>query len=163
MLSAPRNFTWIITEASSLAAQLLCLPSWPSPPRSTRGSFSVKVRSHPSSAQNLPMAHTHSECQPTSCKSPHSLTPVNSQASPPPAPASSALSIGLPCNFSNTASGPLHLLFSLPETSPRILMAHSLSSFRSWSDATFLVRPSLATLVKLSIAVTPSFPVPFPA
>lgn len=121
MLFAPGKLT------SSLASQLL-----PCPP-STGDSVRVTVRSCPSSAQNPPLAHTQSNGRSptTACKSPHRPTSVNSQHSPPPAlfaPIKSS-TLFLKLCMPALASGPLHLLCSLPgRTLPRTLMAHSFPS-----------------------------------
>ena len=80
-LFAPRNFAWIITEVCSWITQPLPLPF-----HSPGDPLSVKVRSCPFSAQNPPLAPTHSEEQPESYNSLqdlHGQTPGGSQDSPP--------------------------------------------------------------------------------
>lgn len=147
-LCAPRNFAWIITEVCSWVTQPLPLPL-----HSPGDPLSVKVRSCPFSAQNPPLVPTHSEEQPKSYNSLqdlHSQPPGGSQDSPP----LSWLTV--------PASGPLHLLSSLPGgLLPRIRWLIPSPPLVLRSEVTFFVRPPLGGhLITLSTATThrPSCP-----
>lgn len=132
-MSAPRKSAWAITKASSLASWLLPLPSSSSPPRGTGDSSSVKVNPVLPLLKTLPwLSPTQSNgWHPlTACVTSHSLTPVNSQDSPPPpqapsAPATPGTSLFLKHCKRAPASGPLHLLLPLPG---RLLSRYPLGS-----------------------------------
>lgn len=168
-LFAPRKFPWIVTKVGSRVSQPLPLPLHTLPhPAAPGDPLSVKVRPCPSSAQNPPLVATHAKEQPKSHKSlrdPHSQTPVGSQDVPPLAgltvPAMLGTLLFLKHCVPAPASGPLHLLSSLPGgLLPRVRRLIPSPLLVLGSEVTFFVRLPVATLSHFQLPLPTDLPAP---